>query len=362
VNAAGSGKVALGGAHFRWQIQQDGFWNSRRIFLELDYWKTLLNGFDTGLAAETATAGDRPEALRRSAFESHVRRKFNVNDVLGGRFNRPKIARSADDLFREKKTRSQFFIMARGTHRGGDCRSANPNFEWLFDHDVVGHTFVLAILLSAEDAAGADSFHARRLHENADMKRISFSAVLLAGGESRRMGRDKATIEFWNQPLWRRQLDLLRALKPRQLFVAARARPDWLPGDAELLLDDPPSRGPLSGLTNAVRAMRTTHLMALAIDMPFLTSAQMQRLWSLAEPGRGVVPVIGGQAQPLSAIYSAKAGEDFASALAGSDFSLQPIVRVLADAGKMRLVPISETDAQFFRNVNAPHDLSEFNA
>ena len=41
---------------------------------------------------------------------------------------------------------------------------------------------------------------------------MTFSALLLAGGESRRMGRDKATIEFDGRPLWKRQMELLRAL------------------------------------------------------------------------------------------------------------------------------------------------------
>ena len=135
------------------------------------------------------------------------------------------------------------------------------------------------------------------------MKRLTFTAVLLGGGESRRMGRDKARIEFKGQPLWQRQLDLLRALGTEQLFVSARTKPDWLPNDAGLLLDDPPSRGPLSGLTKALLTMRTTHLVVLAVDMPFVTGEQMRQLISFAETGRGVVPTVGEQAEPLAAIY-----------------------------------------------------------
>src|ERR1700726_2364005 len=99
---------------------------------------------------------------------------------------------------------------------------------------------------------------------------ITLTAVLLAGGESRRMGRDKATIEFDGQPLWKRQLEILRLLRPERMFVSARRTPAWRPEDVGLLLDDAPSRGPLSGLTKALAAMRTTHLLALAIDMPFM--------------------------------------------------------------------------------------------
>src|SRR5947199_5422668 len=152
---------------------------------------------------------------------------------------------------------------------------------------------------------------------------ITLSTVLLAGGESRRMGRDKATIEFEGRPLWERQLEILRALRPETIFVSARQSPCWLPADTELILDDPPSRGPLSGLRKALAAMRTTHLVVLAVDMPFITAEQLRVLCGLAGQGCGVTPMIGERAEPLAAVYSRESALDFAAALAGRDFSLQ---------------------------------------
>src|SRR2546430_5683480 len=121
---------------------------------------------------------------------------------------------------------------------------------------------------------------------------ITFTAVLLAGGESRRMGRDKAAVVFRDEPLWRRQLRILRDLGPEEIFVSARSAPTWLPDDVELLLDDPPSHGPLSGLTKAIEQMQTSHLIVLAIDMPFMTSEQMQVICDLAAARCGALPII----------------------------------------------------------------------
>lgn len=188
---------------------------------------------------------------------------------------------------------------------------------------------------------------------------MTFSAVLLAGGEARRMGRDKATIEFEGEPLWQRQLELLRALEPQPLFVSARALPDWLPHHAELLLDDPPSHGPLSGLTKSLNAMRTTHLIALAVDMPFMNGEEMRELLKYAKADAGIVPMIGNQAEPLAAVYPAGAAADFVTALSGPDFSLQRVVRQLSANGKVRLLPIAETKAPLYRSVNAPGDFKE---
>lgn len=191
---------------------------------------------------------------------------------------------------------------------------------------------------------------------------MTFSALLLAGGESRRMGRDKATVEFEGEPLWRRQLDLLRTLAVEEMLVSARRMPDWLPDNVELLLDDSPSRGPLSGLAKALTAMRTTHLLALAVDMPFMVGEELRELFRLAEPGRGVVPTIAGRAEPLAAIYPVEAAVAFQAALAGPDFSLQSLVRTLKATGKVKLMPVAQAAAFRYRSVNSVKDFPEFNA
>ncbi|HKP02159.1 MAG TPA: molybdenum cofactor guanylyltransferase [Chthoniobacterales bacterium] len=188
---------------------------------------------------------------------------------------------------------------------------------------------------------------------------MTFSALLLAGGESRRMGRDKATMEFEGRPFWERQTQLLRALGPEKIMVSARTAPSWLPHDVELLLDDPPSRGPLSGLAKALATIETTHLVVLAVDMPFMTPGELGGLLELATEGRGVVPAIGDRAEPLAAVYPAEAAEDLQAALAGSDFSLQLTVRTLVETGKVRLCRLPDGRTDLYRSVNEPGDFKE---
>lgn len=193
--------------------------------------------------------------------------------------------------------------------------------------------------------------------QNDKRQMITLTAVLLAGGESRRMGRDKATIELGGRPLWQRQLELLRYLRPEKIFVSARSAPSWLPSTIELLIDDAPSHGPLSGLTKGLAAMRTTHLLVLAVDMPFMTGGELSSLWKRATIGCGVVPTIAERAEPLAAIYPAEAATDFQTALSDSVFSLQPLVRNLAATGKITLRPVAKEAAHFYRSVNEPCDL-----
>src|SRR5215216_7145685 len=151
---------------------------------------------------------------------------------------------------------------------------------------------------------------------------MTFSAVLLAGGQSRRMGADKATFLFRGDPLWQVQLETLRRLRPAEIFLSARTDPSWRPADVQLIEDVPPSRGPLSGIAASLVKIRTAHLLALEIDMPFMTENYLRTLCDAITLGRGVVPKINNRAEPLAAVYPREAEIDFRTALAGSDFSL----------------------------------------
>ncbi len=180
--------------------------------------------------------------------------------------------------------------------------------------------------------------------------------MLLAGGESRRMGKDKATILIRGTPLWQIQLELLRQLTPQEIFVSARSDPEWRSADIQFVADDLPSRGPLSGLAASLDRMSTSHLLALAIDMPWISNKYLESLRAQIEPGRGVVPKIGDRTEPLAAIYPREAAIDFHHALTGTDFSLQSLIRHLVTAGKLQEISVEERETKLFLNLNTPSE------
>jgi molybdenum cofactor guanylyltransferase len=186
---------------------------------------------------------------------------------------------------------------------------------------------------------------------------MKVSAVMLAGGKSRRMGEDKAKILFRDVPLWQNQLQILRKLSPKEIFVSAPSQPAWRPSDVTFVPDDQPSRGPLSGIAAALSRITTNHLLALAIDMPFMTESYLLSLCERIEPGRGIVPLIENRAEPLAAIYPREAQDDVVGALSGSDFSLQSLIGKLVAAGKLQPIQVPEQERSFFRNLNEPRDL-----
>jgi molybdopterin-guanine dinucleotide biosynthesis protein A len=181
---------------------------------------------------------------------------------------------------------------------------------------------------------------------------MTFTALLLAGGESRRMGTDKATLSFFGEPLWKKQLRILQELKPATLMISAHAKSDWNPENIQLILDEPPSRGPLSGIAAALKRLQTSHLLVLAIDMPRMSAAHLKLLLSLTRPGIGVVPANQNFFEPLCAIYpreSANAAED---ALTRGEVRLQDFVRHLQNAGQITTRAILNSEKVLYQNTN----------
>ena len=136
---------------------------------------------------------------------------------------------------------------------------------------------------------------------------MTLTTMLLAGGSSRRMRVDKATLMIAGEPLWQRQLRVLSGLRPETLWVSGQSGLRWCPIGTEIVTDKMPSRGPLSGVAEGLCLLKTSHLLVLAIDLPQMTSNHLRILFGLAKPGKGVIPLNGGGLEPLCAVYPAEA-------------------------------------------------------
>lgn len=187
---------------------------------------------------------------------------------------------------------------------------------------------------------------------------LPMTGLLLAGGGSRRMGRDKAAIEFEGETLASRAARALAEVC-QEVLVAS--------GDGERLAglgrrqvaDAMPERGPLGGIVAGLEAAGHSLVAVVAVDMPFASPAVLRMLAALAEGQDAVVPVTHQGPQPLHAVYATGAATAFRASLESGRLS----VRDALDLVRTRFVPREEWTAadpsgKFAENLNTPEDLN----
>jgi molybdenum cofactor guanylyltransferase len=137
---------------------------------------------------------------------------------------------------------------------------------------------------------------------------MSSAGIVLAGGRSRRMGADKAALDWDGEPLVARVARAVAAGVDGPVVVVGapgRALPA-LPAGAEAVSDARPDRGPLEGLVAGLRAVgvRADVAFVAAVDLPLLTPALVARVLAELRPGDdAAVPWAAGRPQYLAAAY-----------------------------------------------------------
>jgi molybdopterin-guanine dinucleotide biosynthesis protein A len=128
------------------------------------------------------------------------------------------------------------------------------------------------------------------------------SAVILAGGRSERLGRDKATLVLGGQLLTQRVAALVGELSDETILVLRPDQPSPLPR-VRTATDLVPYAGVLAGIAAGLAAAREEWALLVACDMPFLNLALLRHLLSLRGGQDIVVPLLGVGAEPLHALY-----------------------------------------------------------
>jgi len=130
------------------------------------------------------------------------------------------------------------------------------------------------------------------------------TVVIQAGGESRRMGRNKALVPFLEQSLIERVYQRVEVLATE--VVVTTNNPETLQGlDARLVIDRFPGRGALGGLFTALDAAANPNVAVIACDMPFVSAGLLSHQLELlaSEKCDAVIPKTSGGSEPFHAVY-----------------------------------------------------------
>ena len=189
---------------------------------------------------------------------------------------------------------------------------------------------------------------------------LEIKGVVLAGGKSSRMRREKAFLPSEGtgfKTLLSRQVELLKEIGLSEVLVSLRRgmiSPD--PG-LKVIHDATEGLGPLSGIVAAMRLAPEHHLLVLAVDLGCIDAHFLRSVIARSSDSMGAAPRVLGRWEPLCAVYPPHALPSAEAVLASPTRSPSALIARLATEGVMKgyLVPTGERDR--LRSWNLPEDL-----
>ncbi len=132
--------------------------------------------------------------------------------------------------------------------------------------------------------------------------KLKACGVILAGGQSSRMGTNKALLDFEGEPLVQRLASRFTQWFAQTVIVTNTPETYAFAG-LPMVGDRVPGLGPLGGLEAGLRASQFEHAFFCAVDMPFVNEGLVRYMLSLAPEHDIVVPYLSGEYEPMHAIY-----------------------------------------------------------
>lgn len=187
------------------------------------------------------------------------------------------------------------------------------------------------------------------------------NGIILAGGRSSRMGRDKALLTIEGKPLLLRLAEGLAPHVGRLVIAAgteerARAYRELLRAQAEPIMagalfvtDSWPDRGPLAGLHAGLSVLPEGYAFVVACDVPNISFPLLERLIAGAGSGADVIHV---PEQPFHALYHTRVADRALAALRANELRAMALLRSLET---LELKLEEKSDGKL-HNLNTPDD------
>ena len=193
----------------------------------------------------------------------------------------------------------------------------------------------------------------------------NITGIILAGGSSRRMGKDKALLPLPDNEgvTFVEHLTAMLTTLCSEVLLVAR---DDLQGASyahlkgvRILTDRVPGYGPLMGLCSGLSTMHNFHALVVAVDMPFVQPALLAFLLNQPLSGSLLVPVVNNVPQVLLAVYPRAVLPLVEERLQEGRCDPRSLLEVAPvryiDEAQIRLV---DPELRSFINMNTPGELS----
>ena len=176
----------------------------------------------------------------------------------------------------------------------------------------------------------------------------------MAGGQSSRMGSNKALLEWQGKSLLQHALDKVAHITNETFIVTNELTHPSIPTYPDLI----PNAGPVGGIHTALDRSLSEYLLVLACDMPLVSQGLLLYLKQHIDPKYdAIIPVFYESIEPLCAIYHSGCAKAFETCIDVGQLKLSTI------ASELRTLYLPITDdlpfysRNLFFNVNTPADL-----
>ena len=199
------------------------------------------------------------------------------------------------------------------------------------------------------------------------MKIDGISGVLLAGGQSRRMGHDKRCLTVGGSTLFQRVLSIFERVFTKTIIVVAQHSSVTEGLSQQVITDEIYGKGPIGGLHAGLSRSNESHIFLAACDMPFLQVPIIERICKLVNNADAVdvlmVKLMTG-IQPMQGVYSKNCIPILEDMMRTDQLSMQKLA--LCSELNVKVVEqsyIADLDQNFlsFMNINTPADLEMAN-
>ncbi len=187
---------------------------------------------------------------------------------------------------------------------------------------------------------------------------MNLGAVILAGGESSRMGRDKAWVTVAGQPLMVRANRAIREAGVCEVYISGHGGRDYSSLGCPVLVDREPGFGPLAGMDRALEEVRAPLLLVLAVDLPRLDAEFIRLLAAQCDPLTGAIPRVRGQLEPLAAIYPKRCRYLARDCLLRRQLAAREFANACLRERAVKAFPVGRRHVRCFDNCNTPADLA----
>lgn len=182
------------------------------------------------------------------------------------------------------------------------------------------------------------------------------TGIILAGGASSRMGKDKGLCEFKGKALISYAIEALLPLCST-ILISSNNVDDYQEFGYEVVVDEYKDIGPIGGIYSTLKKSATNHNLIISCDTPFVNTQLLEYVLENSDNYDVVVPEHGNSfIEPLAAYYSSALVNDLENTIDRKDYKLMNFFNKVRFR-KLKVDSFAGFSNNLFKNLNTPDDL-----